>query len=117
MKSYLQLAEAVTNLLDNKFRIFGFRFGIDPLLGVIPWLGDLVSALLSCYLIWVAYRMKVPQTVIHKMLRNILFDFVVGSIPVVGDMIDFVYKANTKNLALLKQHVSKYEEGEVITAD
>lgn len=116
MSYYLKIAETLTNLLENRFRIFGLKFGIDPLLGLVPWLGDAISALLSCYLVWAAYKMKIPQNIINQMLKNIALDFIMGSIPVIGDVSDFIYKANTRNLELLKKYAGITEEGEVIAA-
>jgi hypothetical protein len=99
--NHLKTATMLANILDNQFSIAGFKVGLDPLLGLIPGLGDIVSAGLSIYMLWIAKQMGIPQTTISKMVRNIVIDFVLGVIPVVGDLTDFVYKANLKNLEIL----------------
>jgi hypothetical protein len=104
MDYHLQYAQSLADLLDNKFKILGFRFGLDPLIGLVPGIGDVIGLVLSAYIVWVAVQMKVPQDKIAMMLGNILFDFVIGLIPVLGEIGDFVVKANSKNLEILKRH-------------
>lgn len=103
IQHHLSVAHTVTRLLDSQFSLFGKKFGLDPLLGLIPGFGDVVSLSLSFYILWIAIQMRISMNVIAQMLINILFDFLIGLLPVVGDFSDFVYKANTKNLALLKK--------------
>lgn len=113
---HFRIASILVKLLDTQFKIFRFRFGLDPILGLIPGGGDLVSLLLSFYLIWLAVRMDLPKNRILEMLKNIIFDFLIGLIPVLGDIGDFVYKANSKNLEILKKHTkTKIIEGETVT--
>ncbi len=95
----------MTNLLENRFQILGMKFGLDPILGMFPGLGDIVTAAISCYMVWIAVQMKAPAQLISRMLQNIFLDFILGVIPVVGDLSDFVYKSNTKNLQLLENFV------------
>jgi hypothetical protein len=104
MYSHLRVATYIAELLDNRFKILGFRFGIDPLLGLFPVLGDVFTLLFSMYLLWIGLRMRIPEERITEMIRNIVLDFVMGLIPVVGDFSDFVYKANIKNLEILKKY-------------
>lgn len=112
---HLRIATALTTLLDTRFKLGKLKFGLDPILGVIPGFGDILSLILSGYLVWIAARMNVPDEEIGKMLKNILYDFVIGAIPVVGDIGDIFYKANTKNLEILKKYSGNIVEGEVIT--
>ena len=112
MTSHLKNARYIANLLDNRFNIFGFKFGIDPILGMVPWFGDLVSLGLSLYVIWIAKNMGAPQSLISRMGVNIFLDFFMGSIPVIGDILDFFFKANKKNLQMLEEFV----EGRTITS-
>lgn len=115
METHLKIASAVANLLDNSFEIFGRRFGINGLLGLIPGLGDLIPALLSFYLVWVGTKMNLPKTEIARMMGNIMFNFFVGLIPLVGDYVDFFNHANLKNLAILRKYSqNKIIDGEII---
>ena len=93
-------------LLDRAFRVPGtrFTFGLDPLLGLIPGLGDLTTPLFAALLLVHAVRLRIPRVVQLRMLMNAVIDFGVGTIPVVGDLFDFGWKANVRNLDLLERH-------------
>jgi len=82
----------------------GYRIGLDPLLGVIPGIGDALGALISCYLVYQAARLGVRKRVLLRMLANILIDACVGSIPLAGDLFDAAWKSNMRNLRLIDQH-------------
>lgn len=99
-----------TKLLDTSFRIPGTktRFGIDFLIGLIPYAGDVLSFLFSGGLIVTMAKHGVSGQVIGKMIWNVLLDTVVGSIPIFGDVFDLYFKANRRNFHLLKNH---YGEG------
>ncbi len=97
---HLALARVITRLTDTQFQVFGYRFGLDALVGLIPWIGDLVAA----YLVIVALEMRLPPWRIAQMVWNIVLDFLVGSIPVLGDLFDLVYRANVRNLAILEKY-------------
>lgn len=115
-KHHLNVAENLTKLLDNQFKIFGFKFGLDPIIGLIPGFGDVVSLILSLYLVWIGFLMKMPAEKITKMISNVILDFIIGIVPIVGDLSDFVYKANTKNLKIIQQHFKNNDvvEGKII---
>ncbi len=104
MNSHLKTAEYLANLLDNKYGVGKFRFGLDPLLGFFPIAGDVFAAALSFYIIWIAIDMKLPQDKIVQMIKNVLIDFSLDFIPVVGQIADFAFKANIKNLEILKKY-------------
>ncbi len=93
-------------LLDKAFRIPGtrIRFGLDPIVGLIPGLGDLASPVFAGLLIVEGARLKVPRIILMRMLVNALADAVIGAIPFVGMGGDIFFRANTKNLALLERH-------------
>ncbi len=114
MNNHIRLAGIFAKLLDNQFKIGNFRFGIDPLLGIVPGIGDLIPLVLSFYIVWIAKELKIPAHEISKMYRNILFDLVLGVIPIIGDMSDFIYKANSKNMEILKKYTSRIVDGEII---
>ena len=93
-------------LLDSAFRVPGtnLTFGLDPILGLIPGLGDLTTPLFAALLLLHAVRLRIPRVVQLRMLINAAIDFAVGIIPVVGDAFDFGWKANVRNLALLERY-------------
>jgi uncharacterized protein DUF4112 len=93
-------------LFDSAFRIPGteITFGLDPILGLFPGLGDLASPVLSLFFIWHGVRLGVPKVVLARMILNVLIDAGVGAIPVVGDVFDVAWKANVWNLELLERH-------------
>ncbi len=91
-------------LLDQSFSVGGKRFGLDPILGLIPGLGDWAGAALSLYVVYEAMRLGLPWPVIGRMLGNIAIEAVVGAVPIAGDLFDFVWQANTRNLQLVDRH-------------
>ncbi|HMO38053.1 MAG TPA: DUF4112 domain-containing protein [Saprospiraceae bacterium] len=96
--------------LDNRFRIPGtkVRFGLDAVVGVVPYAGDVAGFVVSGFLVVVMARSGASGMVGLKMAGNILLDAVVGIFPILGDWFDLRYKANTRNVRLLQQH---YREG------
>ncbi len=97
----------LARLLDTQFSIGNFRFGLDPLLGLIPGIGDFISLLLSGGLLAMAARHGASRKLLILMSVNVFFDAVIGSIPVLGGIFDFFYKANTRNVRLLEKHYHK----------
>ena len=97
----------LANLLDTKFEIPGipFKFGVDSIVGLIPVAGDFIGAGFSGYLILTAAKMGVRKRTLAKMTRNALIDLGLGSVPLLGDIFDFAYKANTANLNLLVEEL------------
>lgn len=97
--------ETLAHALDGLFRIPGtqWRFGLDALAGLIPGVGDAATSIAAFGILVAAVRYRVPKVVLLRMALNLAIDYVVGSIPGVGDAFDFVWKANSKNLALLKE--------------
>lgn len=115
-RSHYQLAVMLTELLENRFKVGGFSFGIEPIISALPGIGDMLMFLLSGYLVWIGIQLKLPATAISKMIANIVFDFLIGVIPFFGDIADFVFKANTKNMAILREYVdSEVVEGEIVS--
>jgi hypothetical protein len=100
-------AQRLARLLDSAIVIPGtdIRIGLDPILGLLlPELGDALSATLSVTLLGVAFRERVPKLVMARMLVNITIDALFGAVPLIGDLFDFAFKANEKNLALIERH-------------
>lgn len=94
------------DLLDSRFRIPGtdIRFGIDPILSLIPGLGDLASPIFTVVLLVQGLRQHVPRVVMVRMVVNALIDALIGAIPVAGNIGDIFWRANNLNLALLERH-------------
>ena len=101
--------EALARLMDGAFVIPGtnIRMGLDGLIGLVPVLGDVAAGLVSTYLIWEARRFGAPGWLIARMLANTMLDTTIGAIPVVGDAFDILFRANMKNMALLRRHFEK----------
>lgn len=98
----------LSHLLDNAIPIPGtrYRFGLDPLLGLIPAGGDIAGAVLSGYIVFSAAQIGLPRETLVRMVSNILFETFAGTVPVIGDLVDVTWKANTKNIKLLEAHLS-----------
>jgi len=92
-------------LTDNVFRLpgLGWRFGLDPLIGLFPIVGDLASALVSLYIMQTATQFDVPRSTLARMALNVAVDYLLGSIPLIGNVFDFWWKANYRNVQLLER--------------
>jgi hypothetical protein len=101
--------EALAWLLDNSIPVpgTGRRFGVDAIVGLVPVVGDVVSAGMGLFVVWRASRMGLPRIVVVRMLTVSAVDFVIGSIPIAGDAFDLWFKANTRNLNLLRRHLEQ----------
>jgi hypothetical protein len=106
----LRWVERIARLMDSQFQLPGtrFRFGLDPLLGLLPIVGDLSTTVVSGALLLTMFRHGASGAVVVRMALNILIDTVVGAIPLLGNIFDFAYKSNERNVALLRRH---YAEG------
>ncbi|GAA3994198.1 hypothetical protein GCM10022408_00550 [Hymenobacter fastidiosus] len=106
----LRWVERVAHLMDSQFRLPGtqFRFGLDPLLGLLPVVGDLSTLAVSGALLMTMMRHGASGAVVVRMALNILLDTLVGAIPLLGNLFDFAFKSNERNVALLRRH---YAEG------
>ena len=93
-------------VLDSAFRIPGttVRFGLDPVLGLVPGMGDVTTPLFSAVLLLQAVRLRIPKVVQLRMLLNAAIDLAIGLVPLVGDLFDVAWKANVRNLALLERY-------------
>ena len=102
----LRWVERVARLMDSQFQLPGtrFRFGLDPLLGLVPVVGDLSTTAVSVALLLTMLRHGASGAVVVRMALNILIDTVVGGIPILGNVFDFAYKSNERNVALLRRH-------------
>jgi hypothetical protein len=102
--------EALAWLLDNSIPVPGTggrRFGIDALIGFVPVVGDLVSGGIGLYVVWRGARLGLPRIVVARMLANSALDLAIGAIPFIGDAFDLWFKANTRNLRLIRQFLEQ----------
>ena len=115
----LRRIRKIAKLLDTAIGIPGtkFRIGLDPILGLLPGGGDLIGAGISAYMIYLAASFGLEKSEISKMVKNIALETFVGFIPIVGDIFDFYFKANIRNLDILEQHLAQTDDIEQIEAD
>lgn len=109
----VERARKVSNLMDAAFTIPIIRkkIGLDPLIGLLPVGGDVISAMIAAYLLWVAFELRLPRPVIARMGLNMAIDLLVGAIPVVGDIADVMWKSNQMNFRLLEEAYQKHGVG------
>lgn len=102
------LYDLIARLMDSAFRVPGtnFRFGLDPLIGLIPGAGDSLAGLISILLLTQGFRAGVPRLVVVRMAWNILLNTALGAIPIVGDAFSFWFKSNLRNQELLHRHTN-----------
>ncbi len=99
-----QWVERLSVLMDSRFRIGNFKFGLDPILNFIPFAGQAATLIISLVLVTVMYRNGASGKLTIKMLLNVTYDAILGSIPLLGNIFDFFNKANEKNIKLLREH-------------
>ncbi len=115
MEKHYKVADFLAKLLDKQFSIFGFKFGIDPLIGLIPGVGDFASFVIGAYIVWIGVKMRIPSGELKKMVRNLVIDLVLGFVPILGDLSDFVFRAHVKNLEILEKNKPRsILEGELV---
>lgn len=102
--------ETMEALLERSLRIPGISMpiGLDALIGLVPVLGDLVTAAMGAYIVWEARNLNMPKWKIWRMGGNVAFDTVLGFVPLVGDAADFLFRSNTRNLKIIKKHLDKH---------
>ena len=108
----VRLIDFMSDLLDSRFKLPGtnLRFGLDPLIGLIPGVGDIVSYGMSSALIIGMVRQGAPFKIVMRMLWNLLLDTTLGSIPIAGDVFDVWFKSNRRNYRMFKDFVNRGEE-------
>lgn len=101
----LRRVRFLSNLLDQSIPLpGGYRIGIDPIIGLIPGIGDIVAAGLSIYIVYEGARMGLPKRVLLRMSGNVAIETLAGSIPILGDIFDATWKANVRNAKLVEAH-------------
>lgn len=102
--------EAMEHLLERSMVVPGTNYpiGLDTIIGFVPVVGDIVTAVMGAYIVWEAKNLGLPRWKLWQMIGNIAIDGAVGAVPVVGDAFDVVYRSNTKNLRIVKKHLDKH---------
>src|ERR1044072_3002826 len=103
--------DALATLLDTAFVVPGtnIRFGLDALIGLVPGVGDAITTAISLYIVNEARALGAPRLLVARMLANVAVDGLVGAVPLVGDAFDVAFRANKRNMALLREHLDKAE--------
>lgn len=111
--------DALATLLDSAVVLPGtnVRLGLDALIGLVPGIGDAVSAILSGYIVWEARRLGLPRWKIARMIANVALDSTLGAVPLVGDAFDVAFKANRRNMKILREHLAGEAGPGVIDAE
>lgn len=101
---------AMERLLERSFTIPGVNMpiGLDAIVGLVPVLGDVVTAAMGAYIVWEAKNLGLPKWKLARMGANVLVDTAIGAIPLVGDAADLLFRSNTRNLRILLRHLDKH---------
>ena len=108
-RAALTSARRVARLMDASIPLPGIRVGLDSIIGLIPGIGDVITTGVSLYLLGVAMQLNMPRRAVMKMAANVGFDFVTGLVPLAGDAVDLVFKANMRNLRIIEEHVERVD--------
>ena len=108
--------ETLEYILERSFTVPGINrpVGLDAIVGLIPVVGDVITAAMGAYLIWEARNLGMPKWKIWRMVGNLGVDTTLGAIPLVGDAFDFLFRSNTRNLKIIKKHLDKHHPGTIV---
>jgi Domain of unknown function (DUF4112) len=108
-RAALNRLDMLATMFDTAFVVPGtnVRFGVESLLRLIPGIGDAAASALSCYLLYEAHKLGVPKLLFARMVVNVLLEGSVGAVPVAGDAFDVFFRANRRNVALLREHFAR----------
>jgi hypothetical protein len=111
-RSEIEALDNLALLLDSRWRIPGtnVRLGVDAVIGLIPGLGDAASGIVSAYLVYRVAQIGAPKLLVWQMAGNVALDTVVGSVPILGSVFDVFFKANRRNIRLLRNHLDRQRE-------
>lgn len=109
-ESVRQRVELLERLLERSFIIPGINrpIGLDALAGLVPVLGDVLTAVMGTYLVWEARNLGMSKWQLWRMAGNVAFDTAVGAVPVAGDLFDFIFRSNSRNLRIIRRHLDKH---------
>lgn len=110
VQSVRKRIEAMEMLLERSFRIPGINYpvGLDSIAGLVPVIGDLVTAAMGAYIVWEARNLGMPKWKLWRMAGNVAFDTAIGAIPIAGDAFDLLFRSNTRNLKIVRKHLDKH---------
>jgi hypothetical protein len=108
-----QRVEMLEQLLERSFHLPGTRIpvGLDSIIGLVPVLGDVVTAAMGAYMVWEARNLGMSKWQLTRMAANVGIDTLLGAVPLVGDAFDLVWRSNSKNLRIIKKHLDKHHPG------
>ena len=107
MDRKIKIAKLFATVLDSQFEFAGIKFGLDPIINLIPFLGNFIGTALSFYILKIGREIGVSNLDLFRMILNIFLDFLVGAVPFVGIVFDVVVKANIKNIKILEKYQNK----------
>lgn len=109
-QSVRQRVEGLERMLEGLIEVplLGRKIGLDAVVGLVPGIGDAVTAAMGLYLVWEARNLDMPRWQVWRMLGNVGIDALVGAVPVAGDLFDFLYRSNTKNLKIIRKHLDRH---------
>jgi hypothetical protein len=112
-QSVRQRVEALELLLERSFHLPGTKIpvGLDSIIGLVPVLGDVVTAAMGAYMVWEARNLGMSKFQLVRMAANVGVDTALGAIPLAGDVFDFMWRSNSKNLRIIKKHLDKHHPG------
>ncbi len=102
--------EALELILERSFVIPGINrpIGLDAIVGLVPVVGDVVTAAMGAYMVWEARNLGMSKFHLARMAGNVGIDTLLGAVPIAGDLFDFLYRSNTKNLRIIRKHLDKH---------
>ena len=111
-----QRIDAFEHLLEGMFKIPGtnMRVGLDSIVGLVPVVGDVITAAAGSWLVWEARNLGMSKFQIARMMGNVGFDALIGIVPFVGDAADFLFRSNTRNLKIIRKHLDKHHPSSVM---
>ena len=108
-RAALDRIDLLARIFDTAFVLPGtnVRFGIEAVMRLVPGIGDAAASALSCYLLYEAHRLEVPSHVFARLVGNVAIEGIVGAIPLLGDLFDVGFRANRRNVAILREHFAR----------
>ena len=112
-QSVRRRVEALEHVLEGLIEVPGLRrkVGLDAIVGLIPVVGDAITAAMGLYLVWEARNLGMPRWQLWRMAGNVGIDSLVGAVPIAGDLFDFAFRSNTRNLKIIRKHLDKHHPG------
>lgn len=110
--------EMMEHILERSFRIPGVNYpiGLDSIVGLVPVIGDFVTAAMGAYIVWEGRNLGLPKWKLWRMAGNVAVDSLLGSVPVAGDAFDLLFRSNTRNLRIIRKHLDKHHPA-ILTID